>query len=53
MSKYFDPEFRKEIVRLRVEENRTLKSLAEEYGAEEHQILAWILQYRRNEEMGS
>ncbi len=53
MSKYFDPESRKEMVRLRVEENRTLKSLAEEYGAEEHQILVWVLQHRRNEEMGS
>ena len=32
MSQYYEPEFKKKIVRLHLEEGRSLKGLAEEYG---------------------
>ena len=32
MNPYYEPEFKKKIVRLHLEEGRTLKGLAEEYG---------------------
>ncbi|MDD7729155.1 MAG: transposase [Clostridia bacterium] len=32
MSKHYEPEFKKKIVRLHLEEGRTLKGLATEYG---------------------
>lgn len=32
MSKHYEPEFKKKIVRLHLEEGRTLKGLAAEYG---------------------
>lgn len=38
MSQYYEPEFKKKIVRLHLEEGRSLKGLAEEYGVSKASI---------------
>jgi transposase len=38
MSKYYDDEFKKRIVRLRLEEGRTVKSICEEYNVSKSAI---------------
>ena len=42
MSQRYTPEFKKELVRLHVEENRTLKSLSTEYGVSKASISLWV-----------
>lgn len=41
----YEPEFRKKIVRLHIEEGRTLKSLASEYGVSKASISIWCRQF--------
>ena len=47
MSKHYEPEFKKKIVRLHLEEGRTLKGLATEYGVSKASISIWIKQFRK------
>ena len=47
MSKHYEPEFKKKIVRLHLEEGRTLKGLAVEYGVSKASISIWIKQFRK------
>ena len=46
MSKQYEPEFKKKIVRLHLEDGRSLKSLAAEYGVSHASISNWTSQYR-------
>ena len=46
MSKHYEQEFKKKIVRLHLEEGRTLKGLAAEYGVSNASISIWIKQFR-------
>ena len=43
MSKHYEQEFKKKIVRLHLEEGRTLKGLAAEYGVSKASISIWLL----------
>lgn len=47
MSKHYEPEFKKSIVRLHLEEGRTLKSLSAEYGVSKASISIWVNQLRK------
>ena len=46
MSKHYEPEFKKKIVRLHLEEGRTLEGLAAEYGVSKASISIWVKQFR-------
>lgn len=46
MNQNYEPEFKKKIVRLHLEEGRTLKGLAEEYGISKASISIWTKQFR-------
>ena len=46
MTKHYEPEFKKKIVRLHLEEGRSLKSLAAEYGVSHASISNWIAKFR-------
>ena len=46
MSKHYEPEFKHKMVRLHLEDGRTLKSLAEEYGVSKASISIWVNQFR-------
>ena len=46
MTKHYEPEFKKKIVRLHLEERRSLKSLAAEYGVSHASISNWIAKFR-------
>ena len=46
MSKHYEPEFKKKIVRLHLEQGRTLKGLAAEYGVYKASISIWVKQFR-------
>ena len=46
MSQHYEPEFKKKIVRLHLEEGRSLKSLAAEYGVSHASISNWTAQFR-------
>ena len=46
MSQYYEPEFKKKIVRLHLEEGPSLKGLAEEYGVSKASISIWTKQFR-------
>ncbi len=46
MTKHYEPEFKKKIVRLHLEEGRSLRSLADEYGVSKASISNWVSQYR-------
>ena len=47
MNKHDESEFKKKIVRLHLEEGRTLKGLAAEYGVSKASISIWIKQFRK------
>ena len=47
MSIHYETEFKKKIVRLHLEEGRTLKGLAEEYGVSKASISNWVSQFRK------
>ena len=46
MRKNYEPEFRKKIVRLHLEEGRSIKSLAAEYKVSPASISNWTAQFR-------
>ena len=46
MSRNYQPEFKKKIVHLHLEEGSTLKGLAEEYGVSKANISIWGNQFR-------
>ncbi len=46
MSKHYESEFKKKIVRLHLEEGRTLNGLAVEYGIAKASISNWVKQFR-------
>ena len=46
MNKHYETEVNKKIVRLHLEEGRTLKSLAAEYGVSHASISNWTSQFR-------
>ena len=46
MSKHYETEFKKKIVRLHLEDGRSLKSLAAEYGVSHASISNWTSQFR-------
>lgn len=48
--KRFDPEFKKDIVKLYTHGDRTCTSLAEEIGIHENTIYKWIRQYKEDPE---
>lgn len=41
MSHTYEPEFKKKIIRLRLEDGRTIKSITEEYGISKSCISRW------------
>lgn len=43
----YEPEFKQKILRLHLEEGRTLKSLSEEYKVSKASISIWISDYRQ------
>jgi transposase len=48
--KRFDPEFKKDIVKLYINGERTCPSLAEEIGVHENTIYKWVQQYNEDPE---
>ena len=46
MPRTYEPEFQKKIVKLHLEEGRTLKSITEEYGISKSAISRWCLEFR-------
>ena len=46
MNQNYEPEFKKKIVRLHLEEGRSLKGLAAEYGVSKASISNWTKQFR-------
>ena len=46
MSQYYDDEFKKKIVRLKLEEGRTAKSIISEYGVSKASITKWCQEFR-------
>ena len=46
MNQHYEPEFKKKIARLHLEEGRSLKSLAAEYGVSHASISNWANQFR-------
>ena len=46
MNQNYEPEFEKKIVRLHLEEGRSLKGLAAEYGVSKTSISIWTKQFR-------
>ena len=46
MNRHYEPEFKKKMVRLHLEDGRSIKSLAAEYGVSEASISNWISQFR-------
>ena len=46
MNQHYEPEFKKKIVRLHLEDGRSLKGLAAEYGVSEASISNWTKQIR-------
>ena len=45
MSKQYEPEFKKKIVRLHLEEGRTYKSIIAEYGVSKASISKWCSEF--------
>ena len=46
MTQYYEAEFKKNIVRLHLEEGRSIKSLAEEYKVSKASISTWTKEFR-------
>lgn len=47
MKNYYEPETKKKIVRLHLEQERTIKSLSEEYGVSTASVSNWVNQFRK------
>ena len=45
MNRHYEPEFKKKMVRLHLEDGRSIKSLAAEYGVSEASISNWTSQF--------
>ncbi|KIR03889.1 orfA [Lachnospiraceae bacterium TWA4] len=43
--KHYEPEFKKKLIRLHIEEGRSYPSLSKEYGVAKFTILTWCNQY--------
>lgn len=43
--KYYEPEFKKKIIRLRLEEGRTIPSICKEYGLARSTVSTWCRQF--------
>jgi transposase len=43
----YEPEFKKKIVRLHLEEGQTIKSISEEYGVSKASVSIWVNSYRQ------
>ncbi len=46
MRKHYESEFKKKIVRLHLQDGRSIQSLANEYGVSKASISNWVSQYR-------
>ena len=53
MSKHYKSEFKKKIVRLHLEEGRTLNGLAAEYGIAKASISNWVKQFREERQVNN
>ena len=47
MNKHYEPEFKKKIVHLHLEEGRTIQGLAAEYSVSKASISNWVYQFRK------
>lgn len=47
MRKNYEPETKKQIVRLHLEQGKTIKSLSEEYGVSTASVSNWVNQFRK------
>ena len=47
MSRYYEEEFKRKIVRLHLEEGRTIKSLTNEYGVSKSSVSKWCEEFRK------
>ena len=47
MNKHYEPEFKKKIVHLHLEEGRTIQGLAAEYSVSKASISNWVHQFRK------
>ena len=47
MNKHYEPEFKKKIVHLHLEEGRTIQGLADEYSVSKASISNWVHQFRK------
>ena len=47
MPHIYEPEFKKKIVRLHLEEGRTYKSITQEYGISKSAISRWVEEFKR------
>ena len=47
MPHIYEPEFKKKIVRLHVEEGRTYKSITQEYGISKSAISRWVEEFKQ------
>ncbi len=47
MSPKYEPEFKKKMVRLHLEEGRTYKSITKEYGVSKSAISSWCTQFSK------
>lgn len=47
MRKNYEPETKNQIVRLHLEQGRTIKSLSEEYGVSTASVSNWVSQFRK------
>ena len=47
MSRYYEPEFKHKIVRLHLEEGRTIKSITNEYGVSKASVSKWCEEFNK------
>ena len=47
MPQFYDEQFKKNIVRLRIEEGRSIKSLVEEYGVSNSSVKKWCGEFNK------
>ena len=48
MPHHYDETFKKKIVRLRIEEGRSVKSIIEEYGISKSSVIKWCNNFAKN-----
>lgn len=47
MSQNYTPEFKKKIIRLRLEEGRTINSITKEYGISKESVRRWCREFQK------